>query len=232
MKAISFLMGVGAILFITFELSTPFQRQSESKPQSIHSTMPANRNCSDSCCIMTSGNSHQAKAKSALLPGNSIYQLGSNWKNQEGRTLNISDLQGKIEIIAMFYSHCTYACPLTINDMKKIQSGLPKNVDAKTGFVLVSFDPERDKPQVLKTLASDQQLNEREWTLLTGTGDDARSLAAALGVEFKKKSNGDFLHSSQITVLDKDGEIIYKHLGLNQPIDDVVRTIERYLEQD
>lgn len=115
----------------------------------------------------------------------------------------------------MFYSHFAYACPLTINDMKTIESSLPQDLKGKIRSVLVSFDPKRDTPTALKTLADQRQLDGNDWTLLTGRDDDVRTLAAVLGVEFRRKSNGDFLHSSQITVLNKHGEIVCKHFGLN-----------------
>ncbi len=170
--------------------------------------------------------------ESSTLSGNSIYQLESDWKNQNGKTLNLSELRGKVQIVAMFYSHCTYACPLTINDMKTIESKLPRELNGKVGFVLVSIDPKRDTPAALKTLADQQQLDGNEWTLLTGTDDDIRALAAVLGVEYRKKSNGDFLHSSQIAVLDRNGEIVYRHIGLNQPTEDVVQAAEKCSKQD
>lgn len=40
----------------------------------------------------------------------------------------------------------------------------------------------------------------------------ARSISLnRIGVEFKKKADGDFMHSSQITVLNACGDVVYKH---------------------
>ncbi len=170
------------------------------------------------CCV--SGSS-KAGIKEA-----SLYQLESQWTDQNGEEVRLSELQGKTRVIAMFYSHCTYACPMTINDMKRIESALPSDLGEHVGFVLVSFDPVRDSPETLNRLAESQGLDGKRWTLLTGRDYDDRTLAALLGVEFKKKANGDFTHSNQITVLGPAGEIVYKHFGLNQPILDVVKAIE------
>ena len=172
----------------------------------------------DSCCLVTGQN--------AGIGSGSLYQLESKWTDQDGRQMRLSEFCGKTRVIAMFYSHCTSACPTTINDMKRIESALPQDIRQSVGFVLVSFDPDRDTPQTLRRLAEGEGLNLKHWTLLTGPAYDDRTLAAMLGVEFKKKADGDFMHSSQITVLNANGDIVYKHSGVNQPIADVVQAVE------
>jgi protein SCO1/2 len=207
---------------IVLEATTHLEAGNKSKTKTAKVVESKVGQREDMCCVKT--------MNSSPLPGNSIYQLQSSWKDQNGKDADISNFKGKVEVVAMFYSHCTYACPLTINDMKRIESALPKNIQTKVGFILVTFDPKRDTPRVLKTLTLNQQLDERRWSLLSGREADIRSLAAVLGVEFKKKSNGDFLHSSQITVLNSEGEIAYKHLGLNNSIDEVVQAIVKCTE--
>ncbi len=170
----------------------------------------------DTCC--TSG-----------MPGGtsdaSLYLLNSKWTNQNGERISLSELGGKIRVVAMFYSRCTYACPMTINDMKKIEASIPSDLRKHVGFVLVSFDPAHDTPKALREMADRLGLDGGRWTLLTGSTHDDRTLAALLGVEFEKKADGTFTHSTQITVLNSTGGIVYKHFGLNQPINDVVQAV-------
>ena len=232
MKTVFVSLFAAAALIVTLESIAPFKKKYESKHKATQAVELSETNHDHMCCVMDG-------ADSSALPGNSVYQLESSWKNQDGKIVNISDLRGRIVIIAMFYSHCTFACPLTINDMKRVEASLPNNIKAKVRFVLVSFDPKRDTPEALKSLADGQQLavnpttgGGNDWTLLTGRDRDIRSLAAVLGVLFKEKPDGDFLHSSQIAVLDRRGEIIHKHFGLNQPVDDVVNAVEKYSEQN
>lgn len=103
---------------------------------------------------------------------------------------------------------------------------LPANLKDRAAFVLVSFDPARDTPQTLRSLAQQRGLDDGSWELLTGKRPDIRTLADMLGVEFKIQADGSFKHSSQITVLNDAGEIIHKHIDLNEPIGDVVQAIE------
>ncbi len=222
MKKLFLLLLAAVALIAAFEANLLFNKNHDAKSNLVQNVVAkeTSHDQNDSCCVMTN-------ATSSELSGNSIYQTESKWRNQESKTVNISGLRGKVEVIAMFYSHCTYACPLTINDMKRIEISLPPALHGKVGFVLVSFDPKRDTPQALKTLSQQQQLNRSGWSLLTGNSGDIRTLAAVLGVEFKREANGDFIHSNQITVLNKRGEIVYKHFGLNQPISDVVQAVAK-----
>lgn len=176
----------------------------------------------DSCCGLA--------GLTSSINNTSVYRFDSYWIDQNGRKMRLAKLAGKTRVIAMFYSHCTSACPVTINDMKRIEAALPAGLNGRVGFVLVSFDVARDTPQTLQDLCKARGLNSRDWTLLTGKSEDVRTLAAMLGVEFEKRADGNYNHSNQIAVLDPDGEIVCKLPGLNQPIHELVRAIENCSE--
>ena len=159
---------------------------------------------------------------------NSIYNLESDWVNQNGDKIDLGSLRGKPVILTLFYASCTYACPILINDMKKIESSISKNGLDGFKFVLVSIDPERDTPEnLLKTLKMNN-LDSRRWTLFTGNKDDVMNLAALIGFKFKDDDNGGFSHSNLITLLNENGEIVHQHVGLNQNIDDALLTLNKF----
>src|SRR5262245_60767301 len=101
----------------------------------------------------------------------------------------------------MFFAKCEYACPLLVHDMKRIEAALPEHVRSNVGFVLVSFDSDRDTPAALAEYRKNHELA-ANWTLLRGAPDDVLELGALLGVKFKKDARGQFAHSNVITVLD------------------------------
>src|SRR5690349_20926416 len=74
----------------------------------------------------------------------SLYLLDSKWTSDVGRTVPLSVLRGRPQVIAMFFTHCEYACPILVNDMKRLEATLPAEIRAKTDFLLVSFDTKRD----------------------------------------------------------------------------------------
>src|SRR5262249_5586746 len=92
---------------------------------------------------------------------------------------------------------------------------LPENLRTNVGFVLVSFDSERDTPAALHKYRLEHQLDSGRWTLLHGKPDDVLELSALLGVKFKKDAQGQFMHSNVITFLNSEGEISFQETGLN-----------------
>jgi len=160
------------------------------------------------------------------LPDKSLYQLDSSWTNDARVELKLTSLRGRPQIVTMFFASCEFACPILVNDMQRIESALPENVRTNVGFVLVSFDTERDTPAALATYRKNHRLN-ANWTLLRGAPDDVQEFGALLGVKYKKDARGQFAHSNIITVLDANGQIVSQQMGLNQRMDEVVSTLKR-----
>ena len=161
---------------------------------------------------------------SAVFTDQSLYQLDSTWTNDAGQSVKFSQLQGRVQVVVMFFASCTYACPIIVHDMQRIEAALPEKVRAGTGFTLITIDPERDTPEALHAYRSVHKLTLNRWTLLHGTPDDTLELAALLGVKFKRETSGQFAHSNLITVLNEQGEIIHQQIGLNQ---DLAETVSR-----
>jgi protein SCO1/2 len=128
----------------------------------------------------------------------------------------------------MFFASCEFACPILVNDMKRIEAALPENARTNVGFVLVSFDCRRDTPAALATYRNVHELGPN-WTLLTGGPDDVQELAALLGVKYKKDARGQFAHSNLITLLNKEGEVVVQQSGLNQSPHEIVSAAKRLL---
>ncbi len=164
----------------------------------------------------------------APLSDRSLFQLESSWTDDKSAEMKLGALGGRPLVITMFFAKCEYACPVLVHDMKKVQAALPADVRAKIGFVLVSFDPERDTPAALAAYRKIHELP-ANWTLLRGTPDDVLELAALLGVKFKKDARGQFAHSNMLTVLNAGGEVAHQQVGLNQAPDETVQLLLRLL---
>jgi protein SCO1/2 len=158
------------------------------------------------------------------LTDRSLYQVESSWTNDAGVALKLSSLAGRPQIISMFFASCQFTCPILVNDMKQIEAALPENVRTNVGFVLVSFDSERDTPAALARYRVAHGLT-GNWTLLRGRPDDVLELGALLGMKFKKDPRGDFSHSNVITVLNSDGEIAGQIVGLNRDPKEIIKLL-------
>lgn len=159
----------------------------------------------------------------------SLYQLESQWTSDVGKQVHLNVFQGRVQVVALFFTHCEYACPLIVRDLKRIQAALPETTRAQVDFVLVSLDPERDTPSVLHQYRKKSELGNDHWTLLTGRPDDVRELAVLLGVNYRQDAKGQFAHSNLITVLNPAGEITHQQAGLNRPPEETVAAITKLI---
>lgn len=164
----------------------------------------------DDCCA---GKHAAATVEADGLAGSSVYQLGGDWTDQNGRRLELRDLKGRPRLIAMVYSHCGYTCPRLISDMKTIRNALPAGVRAEVGCVLVTLDPDRDTPARLREFARQKQLDSH-WELLRGSDAQIRELSMVLNVQYNDLGNGVISHSANINMLDPDGRIVQSLQGL------------------
>ncbi len=155
----------------------------------------------------------------ALPPGvaiseTSLYQLDSAWTTDEGKPILLRSLAGRPQVVTMFFASCQVACPILVNDMFRISADLRDKDRTNVGFVLISFDTERDTPKALAKFRRDRKIP-ASWTLLTAKPDDVLELAALLGVKYKKDVREQFSHSNVITLLRSNGEILVQQAGLN-----------------
>jgi len=87
--------------------------------------------------------------------------------NQDAQPMSFSDLRGKPVLLAFGYTHCPDVCPLFMSDMRKVKRHLGADGD-RANFLLISVDPKRDTPDVLKKYVS-----AFDPTFLGATADDA-----------------------------------------------------------
>lgn len=179
----------------------------------------------DACCAAAA----KAKEKSCCADetsgapsAHSLYQLEAAWTNDAGATVPLASLRNRPVVLAMFFASCEYACPLIVDDMKRLGASLPAEVRAQTQFVLVSFDTARDTPAALAAYRQRMKLD-ASWTLLRGDATNVQELAMLLGVKFKEDARGQFSHSNVITILNRAGEIAHQRAGLMGDVSDAAK---------
>lgn len=169
----------------------------------------------------------QAKEITAKKPISdmSIYNLPSQWTNQDGETIQMEDLKGKVLVMVMIYTSCKSACPRLVADMRNIESRLPDNNKDNVQLVLVSIDPEVDTPERLKSFSIENKMEGDQWIFLRSTEENTREFSAVLAVNYKKISPMDFSHSNIISVFNSEGELAYQQEGLGVSSDEIVQKI-------
>jgi len=157
---------------------------------------------------------------------NSLYQADAAFTDDAGRNFRLGELRGRPVVLTMFFASCGYACPLLAADMEAIRARLPAEVRERAAFVLVSFDTARDTPTALAAFRA-QRGFDAGWTLLHGSSDAVRELAALLGVKYKQEAGGGFAHSNLVTILNAQGEIVHQRNGLKGGLDEAAAAVAR-----
>ena len=163
----------------------------------------------------------------ATVSDKSLYQTDATWTTDSQTKIKLRELNGRPQVVVMFFTNCQFACPILVLDLKRIEAALPADVRERVGFTLVSFDTKRDTPALLAQYRQAHQLPPDRWTLLHGQPDDVLELALLLGVKFKADAGGQFAHSNLITILNAQGEIVHQQSGLNQDPGETLRHLRQ-----
>jgi cytochrome oxidase Cu insertion factor (SCO1/SenC/PrrC family) len=126
--------------------------------------------------------------------------------DQNGRRVTDADFRGRFMLIYFGYTYCPDVCPTELNTIALALDQL--GVRVRVVPVFITVDPERDKPDVLKSyLASFGS----DFVGLTGTADEIAQVAKAYRVYYKKGegSGADYLmdHTSLIYLVGPDGKL-------------------------
>ncbi len=145
-------------------------------------------------------------------------------------------IQDKIGVVGYIFTNCPDICPLTTNNMRLIQEKLNIEKINNVEFVSISFDPEVDKPSVLKDFTRVRNLNLSNWNFLTGNKNTINDLMKKVGViaivgdstTFDDGSKSYYyIHTDRIQLIDQDGRIRKNYLGSKINIDEIVEDIKR-----
>jgi protein SCO1/2 len=125
--------------------------------------------------------------------------------DQNGKPFTEADLKGKWRLVFFGYTHCPDACPTTLNELSLALDRLGDKRD-RVGIVLITVDPERDTPEVLKSYVASF---DAPITALSGTQAEVAEAAKAYRVYYAKRPTGDgnydMDHSAVIYVMDPQG---------------------------
>ena len=125
-----------------------------------------------------------------------------------GREIHRDVFAGQWDLVFFGFTHCPDICPLTLQVLATARGQLAESGhDPLPRMVLVSVDPERDTPELMR-----QYLDYFGEGNLGVTGDleEIRKLTGALGIFFDKVpgADGNYTvdHSAVVLLLDPDGE--------------------------
>lgn len=154
-----------------------------------------------------------------------------------GTEFRLSDLRDKVVLLFFGYTNCPDICPLTLGEMKQVQTQLGDKA-RDVAFVLVSLDPDRDTPERLQAYTNAFSPD------FVGVHVPADALEGVNGEAGVKKSFGVFSekriideanpedyavdHTGWTYVIDRDGKL-REVLSQDVEIAGIVKDIEYLL---
>jgi protein SCO1/2 len=146
-------------------------------------------------------------AGAPAVPGDSLYQLATPLTDQSGKPAKLDLHSGQPVLVTMFYGSCPHVCPMLVSTIQRYERELPETSRGRLRVLMVSLDPERDTPARLTEVAQRHRVDLARWTFARAAAADVRRLAAALGIQYRQLPDGEFSHSTIITLLDGEGRI-------------------------
>jgi len=149
--------------------------------------------------------------------------------DQDARPISLAALRGKVVLLDFVYTSCPGPCPVLTGIHRKVRDDLPESDRAAVQLVSITLDPEHDTPAVLRTWASARRLETNGWSFATGPAADVDAVVRAYGVGSVRQPNGEIEHTVATFLIDRDGQIARRYLGLTHEPAAIRADIERLL---
>lgn len=126
----------------------------------------------------------------------------------DGKPYTLQDFSGKVVIVFFGFVHCPDVCPTTMVKYQSVMKALGDDA-TKVQVLLVTVDPERDTPEVLRPYVTGFNPS---FIGLTGSADDIARTAKEFKVIYQKQAGKTpdtytVDHSSGTYVFDQKGRL-------------------------
>lgn len=141
--------------------------------------------------------------------------LDLEFVDENGREVRLGDLidGSRPVILQMGYFRCPMLCDLVLNAAMDGLAGVD-DLDAGTDFDLISVSVNPDEGPEIAILKEkgylldyDRPGASRGFHFLTGSGENSRALADAVGFGYRLQEDGEFAHAAVLFVITPDGRI-------------------------
>lgn len=146
--------------------------------------------------------------------------------NQNGDQVTFPDhFSGTPTVVGFIYTNCPDICSFITANVKKIYEE-DQHPDG-TQFVLITFDPQRDTPDVLRKYASAFGMDREPFHFLTGDPDTIDQLMKRVQVrtsisDEREVEGGETLyflsHSDKILLIDEQSRLVFDYGGSMTPV--------------
>jgi protein SCO1 len=145
------------------------------------------------------------------------------------------NIVGHITVMGFIYTNCPDICPMTTHNMYLTEKKLKEDGIGDVKFVAISFDPDRDSPEVLTKFAEIRDLDFKSWTLLTGSKKtindlmkrfDVKAIKTDENIDEDGKPEYSMMHTDRISLIDANGILRKNYKGSTLNIDELITDIK------
>jgi len=138
--------------------------------------------------------------------------------NQAGQRVSSEDYEGKIYVATFFFATCPGICPMLNQRLLTVQNAVSEFEDVR--ILSHSITPQIDTVEALRVYAKEKGIDSATWDLVTGERDAIYAVAKegyfASEDMGESEAFGDFKHTENVLLIDKDGRIRGVYNGLSR----------------
>ena len=156
--------------------------------------------------------------------------------NQDSANVTFPDIiKGHITVLGFIYTHCPDICPMTTHNMYLTEKRLKEQGINDVKFVGISFDPDRDTPEVLTKFADIREISFKNWMLLTGKKEiiedllrrfDVRAIKTDQTVDEEGNPEYSMMHTDRISLVDENGILRKNYKGSTINLEEIIEDIK------
>ena len=187
--------------------------------------------------VLVIGNEEPSPAPELSEINAYVYEQGrelANFElvNEHGETVTRESLRGQWTFAFVGYTNCPDICSFITANVRKIYNA--DTYPEGTQFALITFDPERDRPGVLKSYAAAFEMDRAPFHFLTGPPDEIETLMNRVNIRKAVSSeqttdSGESIyflsHSDKILLIDSQSRLVFDYGGSMTPVDIVAEDL-------
>jgi len=126
-----------------------------------------------------------------------------------GKTVQLSDYQGRVVLLAFIFTTCPGVCPLISRQMAILQDGLKQEglLGSKAHLISVTVDPKTDTAAVLAEYARTYGADAAGWHFLRDSPERIKPVLKAYDEWTKLLPKGEIDHPARVYLIDQKSNI-------------------------
>lgn len=132
--------------------------------------------------------------------------------NQDNKKVHLSAFKGKALALTFIYTRCPLPdfCIRMSNNFEAIQRSLKKDpsLDGKWHLMSITFDPDFDRPKVLKDYGKSYDADFSDWDFVVTDKKSLEKIADGFDLTYEPDQGGLIAHTLRSVLIDKQGNLV------------------------